>query len=83
MFITLSCFYIPPATLCKTYFCSEQTVKILQGFALSDQAIDPPSLTASRDGSQYLTQQIVLHVSAPQLILRGAPWGWCLHEFQS
>lgn len=61
MFITLSCFYIPPATLCKTYFCSDQTVKILQGFALSDLAIDLLSSTASRDGSQYLTQQIVLH----------------------
>lgn len=82
MFITLSCFYIPPATLCKTYFCTDQIVKILQGFALSDQATDPPSLAASCGGSLYLTQQC-----PPPLSTTPNPerpfMGNCLHDFQS
>lgn len=82
MFIPLSCFYIPPATLCKTYFCTDQIVKILQGFVLSDQATDPPSLAASCGGSLYLTQQC-----PPPLSNTPNPerpfMGTCLHEIQS
>lgn len=63
MFSTLSCFYVPPATLWKTYFCTDQMVKILQGFALSDGATDPPSLAALCGGSLYLTQQCPLPLS--------------------
>lgn len=45
-------------------------MKTLQGFVLSDQAIDPLSSTASCDGNQYLTQQIVPYLSVLNLILR-------------
>lgn len=49
--------------MCKAYFCSDQIVKILQGFALSDQATDALSLAASCGGSLYLTQQCPLPLS--------------------